>query len=1084
MRLARTLAAAVLVALLAHGSASAAEYFNLAQLHVPAFSTTSGPAGTYPSKITVSGASGPIASVRVDLRWFVHQRPKDLDVLLVAPSGHEVMLMSDAGGTEPHNTEDPDDLVFSSTASTTFPVDSAPLNNTPYRAVNATEGAEPESDPMPEPAPAGPYGSDLSALHGTAADGEWRLYAVDDTTGNVGRLDDGWSLTLTYAASSADLSVSADHSPDGAEIGQAVTFTATVANAAASPGTATGADLEISLGDMIFKSLTAPPGATCYAPGETDPEDRDSSAVRCALAALPPGGSVQATVVAEMWRGDADVVHVEAHPGVPADPDPGNNVAVRQVPNPSLEPVNRPLVPTSTFPDPLPAPPANGTDREEAYTPPAPKPVTLTKPKRRRAGRGPGRLEVVAVPSPPLLFHGEKALLSATVRATGRRTRRAKVSFYLSADRRRGRGDVALTGRLVVPALKGGSEHTGAARAGASAKAAVGRHYLLACLRRRCAASRYATALGPKADPLDVAVTDAAGAQARMLGPGGGTLEATGADGSRFALDVPAGALDRSTTVTLVPVGGLSPFPLGRLAAAVRLEPASLGLLRPASLTILPAAAPAAAEATGFGFREGGRDLHLRPFARKARDLRFDISRFEGFGVAAATPAQQAQFWSVPPGRPGARRLAQARTSGRIPLGAEARAQQAARATLDRERGEALSGSGAGESAIGDVVTAGALSWYDNALSTMLERATTDPDWATPAVAELLSWQRQNELVGVENEEIAKRQADADKKLAKAIARAVDVYQERCDARPTPQDGARLLGAWRAWDFFHVGNVRRPDDKYKLLYLDRRNIRILVNCNRYEFKLDRRVDEDMHYDCSLWKGVGSGQGCGLHPTDWYAIVRSAFPLSPVPNDHGIFSIVGHGPLEYVHADFRQRNDQCSYKDPVFSGDLQVLVQSLAVGITHPLGNPTLGTRVDYSLRMRQGLSREQLWAHCDKLAPPPNTGYPSGLIDGWHYPTMMHAQSWYWIHAPQRVAENWTGGDPLHDLCTGPWQDPVQRYLFLQKPGTPAAGDVVARFDLRGAVTLKTGDKCLGEDGPVNFVADGAIEIAYRGVAG
>ena len=92
------------------------------------------------------------------------------------------------------------------------------------------------------------------------------------------------------------------------------------------------------------------------------------------------------------------------------------------------------------------------------------------------------------------------------------------------------------------------------------------------------------SAVGPKKDttttpivftagtpnPVSVQVTtDAAhAASARLTGAGGGTITATGADGSRFTLVIPANTLPADTTITLTPVTTVAGGPIGTGAVA------------------------------------------------------------------------------------------------------------------------------------------------------------------------------------------------------------------------------------------------------------------------------------------------------------------------------------------------------------------------------------------------------------------------------------------------------------------------------------------------------------------------------------
>ncbi len=56
-------------------------------------------AGTpYPSAISVSGMTGQVIKATVTLNGFTHSFPHDVDVLLVSPSGTNVLVMSHTGG--------------------------------------------------------------------------------------------------------------------------------------------------------------------------------------------------------------------------------------------------------------------------------------------------------------------------------------------------------------------------------------------------------------------------------------------------------------------------------------------------------------------------------------------------------------------------------------------------------------------------------------------------------------------------------------------------------------------------------------------------------------------------------------------------------------------------------------------------------------------------------------------------------------------------------------------------------------------------------------------------------------------------
>jgi hypothetical protein len=85
---------AAALTLVASPAARAQVFTNNAAISIP----TSGIAAPYPSTITVAGVGGTPSSLRVRLKNFLHNYPEDAAVLLVAPSGQGVELLSRNGG--------------------------------------------------------------------------------------------------------------------------------------------------------------------------------------------------------------------------------------------------------------------------------------------------------------------------------------------------------------------------------------------------------------------------------------------------------------------------------------------------------------------------------------------------------------------------------------------------------------------------------------------------------------------------------------------------------------------------------------------------------------------------------------------------------------------------------------------------------------------------------------------------------------------------------------------------------------------------------------------------------------------------
>lgn len=165
-----------------------------------------GAALLYPSIINVSGAAGPIATIRVTLYDVSHiNNAADIDILLVAPDGRNIILMSDAGG--PAGLPGPRTLTFTDDAGQVLPQNGAFLN-AHYEPTSWTAN----QSNFPTPAPAGPYNEPGSAVGGSVTlasvfggadpNGQWKLYVRDDngtpvtagaTSGNIAG---GWGIEI------------------------------------------------------------------------------------------------------------------------------------------------------------------------------------------------------------------------------------------------------------------------------------------------------------------------------------------------------------------------------------------------------------------------------------------------------------------------------------------------------------------------------------------------------------------------------------------------------------------------------------------------------------------------------------------------------------------------------------------------------------------------------------------------------------------------------------------------------------------------------------------------------------------------
>lgn len=161
---------------------------NLAPITIVDSSTPPTAANPYPSQINISGRTGLVTKVTVDVYGLGHTYPDDIDMVLVGPHGQKVMLMSDAGGgTDVTGLN----FTFDDAAASTLP-DETVLSSGTFKPTDYTTG-----DTMAAPCPAGPYGTSLGTFLGSDPNGTWSLYIVDDASIDSGLITGGWKLTIT-----------------------------------------------------------------------------------------------------------------------------------------------------------------------------------------------------------------------------------------------------------------------------------------------------------------------------------------------------------------------------------------------------------------------------------------------------------------------------------------------------------------------------------------------------------------------------------------------------------------------------------------------------------------------------------------------------------------------------------------------------------------------------------------------------------------------------------------------------------------------------------------------------------------------
>lgn len=144
-------------------------------------------------------------------------------------------------------------------------------------------------------------------------------------------------------------------------------------------------------------------------------------------------------------------------------------------------------------------------------------------------------------------------------------------------------------------------------------------------------------------------VLDEARAVEAIVGPAGGTVTASAADGTVFSLQIPEGALLADETIRVTPLSDLEGMSDG-LVAGVDFEPDGLVLWRPGRLAIeLPGALEAPEGTESFGFAYEGAGAQFRPdlMGIDGATVTLGVAHFSGGGVGALPPADIATLYML-----------------------------------------------------------------------------------------------------------------------------------------------------------------------------------------------------------------------------------------------------------------------------------------------------------------------------------------------------------------------------------------------------------------------------------------------------
>ncbi|HET9276387.1 MAG TPA: Ig-like domain-containing protein [Gemmatimonadales bacterium] len=148
---------------------------------------------------------------------------------------------------------------------------------------------------------------------------------------------------------------------------------------------------------------------------------------------------------------------------------------------------------------------------------------------------------------------------------------------------------------------------------------------------------------------------DPGGHASAVIGPEGGVITARSSAGIAYRLDVPAGALMATETISMTPIAAIAKLPLsGGLAGGVELGPSGLRFARPATLRIQIAERPGPGlQLVGLSYEGDGRVLLPELLADSGTTAVLPISHFSGAAAGFGTTNDLQELLSLVGTSPG-----------------------------------------------------------------------------------------------------------------------------------------------------------------------------------------------------------------------------------------------------------------------------------------------------------------------------------------------------------------------------------------------------------------------------------------------
>ena len=242
------------------------QFCNQGAITVP---STAGAATPYPSNIFVTGLSGSVGAVTVQLNGISSSDIAQTDLLLVGPTGAAIVPFAAVGDG---STISDVNVTLDDTASSLIPGGS-PLTSGTYKPTSIT-GSTTLVFPAPAPAiTAANYAATdgaatlTSEFVGTAPNGTWALYAIDNAGNGAASIGGGWCVNITPATAAVTVTKSVTSAGPYNTVGQVISYSFVAKNTGNVTLSAVGiTDTQTAPAGSLTsgptcQSLSSPPGS-------------------------------------------------------------------------------------------------------------------------------------------------------------------------------------------------------------------------------------------------------------------------------------------------------------------------------------------------------------------------------------------------------------------------------------------------------------------------------------------------------------------------------------------------------------------------------------------------------------------------------------------------------------------------------------------------------------------------------------------------------------------------------------------------------------------------------------------------------